>query len=91
MSNNTRTTALKLSGALIAPVLALLSGCASQPMASFQPFAAEDLNSKLQSGAYTQKVDNFLVIMDASSSMDDTYLGTGFPETSSADKFSVEK
>jgi OOP family OmpA-OmpF porin len=91
MSNNTRITALKLSGALIAPVLVVLSGCASQPTTSFQPFTPEDLNSKVQSGEYTQKVDNFLVIMDASGSMDDTYLGTAFPETSSADKFSVEK
>lgn len=91
MSYNTTTTALKLSGAMIAPVLVALSGCASQPTASFQAFTPKDLNSKVQSGEYTQKVDNFLVIMDASSSMDDTYLGTAFPEVPSADKFNVEK
>ncbi len=90
MSDNTSTPGLKLSSPLVVPILAVLSGCASQPTASFPPFTPEDLNSKLKAG-YTQNVDNFLVILDASGSMDDTYLGTGFPETSSADKFSVEK
>ena len=91
MNNAKRRTVLRLSGALILPALAVLSGCASQPTASFQPFTPEDLNEKVKSGYYTQKVDNFLVVMDASSSMDATYQGHGFPEASSVDKFSVEK
>ncbi len=90
MSYATRRTTLKFSGAVIAPILAALSGCATQPTASFQPFTPEDLNAKVRSGYYTQKVDNFLVIMDSSGSMQDNYLGAGFPETS-ATKFSVEK
>jgi OOP family OmpA-OmpF porin len=91
MNNRTGSPAHRLAGALIPPVLAVLSGCAGQPTPSFQPFEPEHLDSKVRSGYYTQKVDNFLVVMDASGSMDDTYLGTGFPETSSADKLSVEK
>ncbi|MBS1213777.1 MAG: OmpA/MotB domain protein, partial [Proteobacteria bacterium] len=82
---------LKLPATLVPIILAALSGCAGNPVASFQPFTPEDLNSKVKAGEYTQKVDDFLVISDASGSMDDTYLGAGFPETSSADKFSVEK
>ena len=90
MSSNTMRRRLKLIGTVISPLLAMLSGCAGQPTTSFEPFTPEDLNTKLQSG-YTQKVDDFLVIVDASDSMDSTYLGTGFPESSSWDKFSVAK
>ena len=37
------------------------------------PFEAPDLSMKLKSGDYTQKVDNFLVLLDASHSMRDKY------------------
>lgn len=48
-----------------------LSSCAMQkPLA---PFQARDLNAQL--AQYTKKVDNFMVILDASSSMDQTYQG----------------
>ncbi len=50
---------------------ALLISCAAQrPQTSFQP---HDLNPKLRQ--YVQKVDNFLVILDASASMDEAYQG----------------
>jgi OOP family OmpA-OmpF porin len=46
-----------------------LIGCATQkPQTPFQPKA-------LQAGGYGQKVDNFLVILDASGSMDEAYRG----------------
>lgn len=50
---------------------ALLIGCATQqPQAIFE---AQDLNPKLKTGQYMQKVDNFLVILDASESMNKRY------------------
>lgn len=53
---------------------ALIFGCAAQqPMAVFK---AHDLNPKLQSGEYVQKVDNFMLILDGSGSMSGTELGT---------------
>lgn len=69
---------------------ALLSGCASQPMPVFEPFQAQDLNPLLAAG-YTQKVDNFFVINDSSSSMTDDYVGLGYAAQPAPTKFSVEK
>ncbi len=69
---------------------ALLSGCASQPTPVFEPFQAQDLNPLLAAG-YTQKVDNFFVINDSSSSMTDDYLGLGYAAQPAPTKFSVEK
>ncbi|MCJ7830070.1 MAG: OmpA family protein [Desulfobacterales bacterium] len=62
-----------LIGILVAGLL--LAGCAGHkpmPMAGFQ---AGDLNAGVQSGKYVKAVDNFIVIMDASQSMDETYMG----------------
>jgi OOP family OmpA-OmpF porin len=51
-----------------------LAGCAGpRPMPTFKPL---DLNPKLKSGGYVQKVDNFEVIIDTSGSMADLYKGT---------------
>lgn len=69
----------------------LISGCASQPLSTFEIFPAEDLNSLVSSGQYIQKIDNFFVINDSSSSMTDNYLGAGYPAQPSPTKFSVEK
>ena len=91
MKNFTNHSAHRLGRILVPVVVAILSGCATHPAATFEPFTPQDLNSKLRAGLYEQKVDNFLVIMDASSSMNETYEGSGFTETTSATKFSVEK
>ena len=48
-------------------ISALLVSCAVQKPLS--PFTANDLNPRLQDTQYVQKVDTFLVILDASSSM----------------------
>jgi OmpA-OmpF porin, OOP family len=69
---------------------ALMSGCASQPTPVFEPFQAQDLNPLLAAG-YTQKVDNFFIINDSSSSMSDDYLGAGYAAQPAPTKFSVEK
>lgn len=69
---------------------ALMSGCASQPTPVFEPFQAQDLNPLLAAG-YTQKVDNFFIINDSSSSMSDDYLGLGYAAQPNPTKFSVEK
>lgn len=58
----------------IATLGAFVVSCASQkPAPPPSPFTAQDLNAKLS--AYEQKVDNFAVLVDASSSMDDRYKG----------------
>ena len=69
----------------------LLSGCASQPISTFDAFQAQDLNGLLASGQYVQKADNFFVINDSSSSMTDDYLGVGYPAQPDPTKFSIEK
>ena len=69
----------------------LLSGCASQPISTFETFHAQDLNGLLSSGQYVQKADNFFVINDSSGSMRDEYMGIGYPAQPDPTKFSVEK
>ncbi|MDB4444596.1 OmpA family protein [bacterium] len=60
---------------LFLAVLSLfLVNCATQ-QPTLKAFKAQDLNPKLKSGQYKQKVDNFLVILDASSSMANPYKG----------------
>ena len=49
---------------------ALISGCASQPLSTFEIFHPQDLNGLVSSGQYVQKADNFFVLNDSSSSMD---------------------
>jgi OOP family OmpA-OmpF porin len=71
-------------------VAALMSGCAAQPTPAFEPFQAQDLNPLLAAG-YTQKVDNFFILNDSSSSVSDDYLGLGYAAQPAPTKFSVEK
>ncbi|MEN8258998.1 MAG: OmpA family protein [Pseudomonadota bacterium] len=78
-------------GMVIGLASLVLAGCAGQPAVSFESFQPSDVNAKLQSGVYKQKVDNFLVIIDASSSMNQEYQGGGFQGASKATKFQVEK
>ncbi|MFA5180662.1 MAG: OmpA family protein [Syntrophales bacterium] len=47
-------------------------GCATQKMV-YKPY---DLNTPLAAGQFIQKTDNFVVLFDKSSSMDDPYAGT---------------
>ncbi|MDO9048594.1 MAG: OmpA family protein [Methylobacter sp.] len=69
----------------------LMSGCASQPLSTFEIFHPQDLNGLVSSGQYIQKADNFFVINDSSSSMAENYLGTGYRAQPSPTKLSVEK
>lgn len=69
----------------------ILSGCASTSTSTFEPFRAEDVNSKVDAGYLSQKTDNLFVIVDTSSSMAETYDGQGFASASEPTKFSVEK
>lgn len=63
----------EFAGVVLSMCLFMLFGCASQkPLA---PFAAGDLNPRLKDGGYVQKVDNFMVVFDASGSMSDFYQG----------------
>ncbi len=70
---------------------ALMSGCASQPLSTFDIYQAQDLNGLISSGQYVQKTNNFFVINDSSSSMTENYLGIGYPAQPSPTKLSVEK
>lgn len=59
-------------------ILILAAGCAATQTTSQKAepsFSAVDLNSKLQSGKFVQKVDNIAVILDASTTMTDSYNG----------------
>ncbi len=69
----------------------VLSGCATQSVNTFQPFQAVDLTPKIQSGALQQKAHTLFVINDSSSSMSETYLGTGFSAQTGVSKLSIEK
>lgn len=62
---------------LFGAVIALLGGCAIQQAqrTSSEGFMPVDLNARVQSGRLVKKVDNFLVIFDASSSMNEQYEG----------------
>jgi len=51
----------------------LVIGCATPKAVS--TFNAIDLNPKIQTGDYAQKVDNFVVILDKSGSMGESYKG----------------
>ena len=53
--------------------LALLMGCATQKAVTTT--TAVDLNSKVESGQFVQRVNAFEVIFDSSSSMNETYKG----------------
>lgn len=70
---------------------ALISGCASQPLSTFEIFHPKDLNQLVASGQYEQKADNFFVLNDSSSSMAEHYHGAGYPAQPTATKLSVEK
>jgi len=83
---------MKITSLLAATVTgAVLSGCATQAVNNFQTFQAKNLNNKIKSGALVQKTNSFFVINDSSSSMSDTYLGSGFGDQPGATKFSIEK
>ncbi len=68
-----------------------LSGCATHPISTFQPFQTTDISSLVKSGHLKQKVDTFFIINDSSSSMSQTYTGSGFPGQSEPTKLAVEK
>ncbi len=70
---------------------ALISGCASQPLSTFETFHPQDLNKIVSSGQYEQKADNFFVLNDSSSSMAEHYHGAGYPAQPAATKLAVEK
>ncbi|MDJ0883508.1 MAG: OmpA family protein [Desulfobacterales bacterium] len=59
---------------LLLSVMLVMAGCSTpQPMTSFTP---QDFDAQLRSGKYEPKVDNFIVVFDASSSMSESYEGS---------------
>jgi OOP family OmpA-OmpF porin len=70
----------------LALFIAIVVGCATtQTMA---PFTPPDYAGRIAGGEYYNKVDNFEVMFDASSSMQDAYHGKSY---TGYDKFAVEK
>ncbi len=57
----------------VAALMAFFAGCAAAPTPS--DFEALDLYPKIETGQLAPKVDNFLVILDGSNSMTDSYKG----------------
>ncbi|MFC1798232.1 OmpA family protein [Thermodesulfobacteriota bacterium] len=54
-------------------VVLMLAGCvAKKPISPFTPY---DLNTELKDGKYIQKVENFIIVLDASGSMSELYSG----------------
>jgi len=52
-------------------IVSLVGGCQTKPIGPATPFQAVPIDSQ----AYVKKVDTFVIVMDASSSMDETYNG----------------
>jgi len=57
---------------LLSAAFLFLFGCAAQQVSNLPPFEA----TKFDKNLYTSKVDNFLIVFDASSSMYENYSGT---------------
>ncbi|MBT8406007.1 MAG: VWA domain-containing protein, partial [Deltaproteobacteria bacterium] len=62
-----------VTGVALFAISILLMSCAAQR--AEVPFRPYDFSAKVQSGEYTKKIDNFLVILDASGSMNQYYKG----------------
>jgi len=66
-----RNTCFRILTAVALCAALSLIGCAT---ARHQPaFTPRDLNPQLQSGRYSQEMDNYIILLDASGSMGDTY------------------
>jgi OOP family OmpA-OmpF porin len=60
-------------------VIALLFGCAApKPRPAAPAFKAQDLDRALASNQYVQKVDSYVIVLDASQSMRDPYKYEGY-------------
>ncbi len=61
------------AGLLCLTAIFVLSACATQRTIS--PFEPYDLNPKVSEGRYVKKTDNFIIVLDASGSMQESYKG----------------
>lgn len=70
--------AKKIGGLLVLVMSSIMMlSCATPKLEKWKtPFTPKDLNSMVQSGQFDKKVDNFLVIFDASGSMSKPHKGT---------------
>lgn len=81
-----------LSGIFTLLSVCLLVGCASERTpATFDEFLAEDLNDTLETGQYTLRFENFILIMDTSATMNKRYLYEAFDTDVVPTLFEVEK
>lgn len=69
----------------------LLAGCISKPRSVFNPYTPVDLTSGVESGQYEQKIQNFYVLMDSSSSVADEYEEGGYIGDPLPTEFAVER
>lgn len=71
---------------------ALVTGCGAERIpAKFGAFEPVNLDQRFGSGAYTAKIQNFMVIMDTSSTMNHQYLYEVFDSDTIPTLFEVEK
>ena len=85
---NLMKKSLLISASIVA---AILSGCATKPVANFQSFKTPDLAPLTKSKDFKQKTDHFFVINDSSNSMQDLYVNGGISSDPAASKLEVEK
>ncbi len=69
----------------------LMSCTAERNPATFSGFLAQDLNEKITSGTHKKKFDNFILVMDASGTMNSEYLYEAFDTDVLPTLFEVEK
>jgi OOP family OmpA-OmpF porin len=70
----------------------LLTGCGAERIpATFGAFEPVNLDERAGSGGYTGKIENFVVIMDTSSTMNQQYLYEVFDSNTTPTLFEVEK
>jgi OmpA-OmpF porin, OOP family len=69
-----------------------IAGCGEARIpATFESFAPVDLNASISSAVATGKIDNFVVVMDTSSTMNNLYLYEAFDSSTVPTLFEVEK
>ncbi|MCI0615464.1 VWA domain-containing protein, partial [bacterium] len=91
MNRKKRTNAILHNFCCIA-FFSVLIGCGGERIPpTFKAFEAVDLSDKFSEGGNTGKIDNFLVIMDASSTMNKRYLYEAFDSSIIPTLFEVQK
>ena len=79
---------IHLFASLLTASVIILTGCAQlksfkKPLPPLETFVPQDLNAESQNMEYMAKIESFVVILDASASMEEKYTGDvnkGYPK-----------